>query len=148
MIATLLASIFGFGSSLVPELIKLWQQKQDRVHELDILRLQMDMVAKGQSQRLEAIGLEADAREAEAIYRTYHVGVAWVDALNGTVRPVLAYAFFLLFAGVKLLQWQMLLSLGQVDVVALWGEDDQVIFATIISFYFGSRAMQKIRHGK
>jgi len=125
----------------------LWSDHGDRRHELAILQLQMEQQAKGHSQRLEEIHTQADITKSRALYKTYATGVAWVDALNGTVRPVLAYAFFVLYALVKLLQfaafdwgyplpWQL---------QALWSNEDQAIFAGIISFYFGQRAMQKVR---
>jgi hypothetical protein len=71
-----------------------------------------------------------------------------VDALNGTVRPVLAYAFFLLYFTVKCMQFA-LIDWGQPplpwQVQALWGAEDQAIFAGIIAFYYGQRAMGKAR---
>jgi hypothetical protein len=69
-------------------------------------------------------------------------GIRWVDALNGTVRPVIAYSFFILYALVKGMQFSAGLPW------LLWTEEDQAIFAGIISFYFGQRAMSKLRQGK
>jgi len=70
-----------------------------------------------------------------------------VDALNGTVRPVLAYSFFLLYGAVKYAQITMLLdSINLLEAFPLiWQDEDQTIFAGIISFYFGARAMSKLR---
>jgi cellulose synthase/poly-beta-1,6-N-acetylglucosamine synthase-like glycosyltransferase len=74
-----------------------------------------------------------------------------VDALNGTVRPVIAYAFFILYALVKLLSYAAVANSNVVPFVVLhdtlWTEDDAAIFAGIISFYFGQRAMAKVRQG-
>jgi len=138
---TLLSSLLGLFSSALPDLLKYFQDKQDKAHELDVMKLQMEMQAAGASQRLDEINANADIAETTALYKTYTTGVHWVDALNGTVRPVIAYSFFILYAFVKYNQitampWQ------------LWTEDDQIIFSGIISFYFGSRAMSKIRAGK
>ena len=62
------------------------------------------------------------------------------------MRPVLAYAFFLLYASVKWLQ----LSILNFDLDAaahiLWSGEDQAIFSGIISFYFGQRAFRKMRN--
>jgi len=63
-------------------------------------------------------------------------------ALNGTVRPVIAYSFFALYASVKAIQFSANLPW------LLWTAEDQAIFAGIISFYFGQRAMSKLRGGK
>lgn len=146
---TLLASLIGFVSSLVPDGMKMLRDAQDRKHELTILQLQLEQQKQGQNQHLEEIRLQADASESAALYQTYRVGIGWVDALGGTVRPVLAYGFFLLYAAVKGMQWSMLPDNPlpwQVEV--LWGEEDRAVFAGIMAFYFGQRTMAKLRGSK
>lgn len=143
---TLFASLLGFFSSLVPDGMKMLRDHQDRKHELTIMKMQMEMKEADRSERLEEIRLQADAAESAALYKTYKVGVAWVDALNGTVRPVLAYSFFALYATIKFMQWSMLPDNPLPwHVDTLWNEEDRAIFAGIIAFYFGSRAMKQVR---
>ena len=147
---TLLGSLIGFISAAFPDLLKIWRDAADRKHELTILRLQMEQAAQGHQQRLEEINTQADIAESKALYRTYYSGIKWVDALNGTVRPVLAYAFFLLYFTIKCMQFAMV-DLGNPlpwHMDMLWSVEDQAIFAGIISFYFGQRAMSKVRSGK
>ncbi|PJF37983.1 MAG: hypothetical protein CUN55_19315 [Phototrophicales bacterium] len=107
----------------------------------------MEQQAQGHSNRLEEINVQADIAESRALYKTYSTGVRWVDSLNGTVRPVLAYAFFLLYTSVKWAQISMLLDTTtlQEAIPLVWQMEDQAIFAGIISFYFGQRAMGKLR---
>ncbi len=144
---TLLASLLGFISSTFPDLLKLWKDGADRKHELAILQLQLEQQNQGHINRLEEIQIAADSVEARALYRTYNVGIRWVDALNGTVRPVLAYSFFLLYTAVKFAQVSMLLDYSPIGeaITLIWHEEDQTIFAGIISFYFGARAFSKLR---
>lgn len=147
---TLLGSLLGFVSAAFPDLLKLWRDRADRKHELTILRMQMEQQSLGHQQRLEEINTQADIAESKALYRTYYSGIKWVDALNGTVRPVLAYAFFLLYFTIKCMQFAMV-DLGNPlpwHMDMLWSVEDQAIFAGIISFYFGQRAMSKVRSGK
>ena len=146
----LLGAVLGFLTSIFPDLFKAWRAKQDNAHELAVLRLQMEAAAQGAQQHLDEVGIAAE----QAMYVAAHApqqltGIDWVDALNASVRPVLAYAFFLLYAGVKAaiffslhgntLPWQ---------VEKLWTQDDAAIFAGIITFYFGSRAASRARQGK
>lgn len=143
---TLFSALVGLISSAIPDMLKMWRDHQDRQHEVTLLTMQMQQQAAGHANRLEEIGVQADIAESNAIYRTYTTGIHWVDALNGTVRPVIAYAFFMLYAGVKL--WQV--NLLPADPLpwqydTLWGEEDRAIFAGIIAFYFGQRAMSKVR---
>lgn len=147
---TLLATLVGFISSAFPDLLKIWRDAADRKHELTILRMQMEQQAQGHSQRLEEINAQADISETRALYRTYSTGIRWVDALNGTVRPVLAYTFFLLYFVIKCMQFAVVDLSNPLPwhMATLWSVEDQAIFAGIISFYFGQRAMSKVRQGK
>lgn len=146
---TLLASLIGFFSSFFPALVKLWQDKSDKQHELAILQLQMQSAQADRDVRREEIGVNADIAESAALYQTYRTGVTWVDALNGTVRPVITYAFFFEYALVKYLQYTVIGDHAPLFqyLDTLWTQEDQAIFAGIISFYFGQRAMNK-RLGK
>ena len=146
---TLLGSLLGFISATFPSLLKLWQDSSDKQHEITLLKMQMEQQAQGHTERLDEINAQADITESEALYKTYTTGIDWVDALNGSVRPVIAYAFFLLYALMKLLSYAAVSNSPSVPFVVLhdtlWTEDDAAIFAGIISFYFGQRAMSKLR---
>jgi hypothetical protein len=144
---TLLASITGFISSIFPDILKYFNDQKDKKHELAILDKQIEVQKAGTSGRLEEITAIAPLSETNSLYTTYKTGVRWVDALNGTVRPVLAYAFFALYSCVKYLQYLVIYSNEPLSIYIgqLWTTDDQAIFAGIISFYFGQRAISKLR---
>lgn len=148
---TLLGSLLGFISSAFPDLLKLWQDKQDRAHELQILDRQMEQMRLGHNQRLEEIAVNADISESLALLKhdSQPSGVTWVDGLRASVRPVITYAFFLLFTGVKLCAlYVMVADDGLAFVVALakiWDPETQALFAAVMSFWFGSRALSKAR---
>jgi len=147
---TLFASIVGFIGSIFPELLKMLKDKNDKAHELKILEKQMEMQKNGASARLEEITSHHNVALQKAIYRTYRTGITWVDSLNGTVRPVLAYSFFILYGVVKFLQVWTITSNAPAFVYldVLWTEEDHAIFAGIISFYYGQRAINKHRTKK
>lgn len=143
---TLLASIAGFISSLVPEVLKLFIDRFDKRHELEIMDRQISMSKEGISARLEEITGYADIVETKALYATFKSGIVWIDALNSLVRPLLAYSFFALYAVIKYFEFEMVAKITEdprVIIDALWNVDDQAIFAGIISFYFGHRALSK-----
>lgn len=139
---TFFSTLLGFLGAAFPDFIKLFRDREDRKHELAVMDRQIQLQTQGHTQRLEEIRIQAEGQEQQSLYQTYQVGVAWVDALNGTVRPMLAYSFFLLYAFVKLGQF---LALAPGEAHSLWNEEDQAIFAGIISFYYGSRAFSKIK---
>jgi hypothetical protein len=147
---TLIGSLLGFVSSLFPDLLKLFRDRQDRQHELAILDRQMEMMRSGHQQRLEEIQVQADIAESQALYKSaVPTGVKWVDALAGTVRPVITYAFFTLFAAVKGSALYVLIAVeGMLLAQALpqiWDPATQALFAAVMSFWFGQRALQKAR---
>ena len=146
---TLLGSILGFLSSAFPEMLKIFKDRHDRRHELDILDRQVEMSKIGHNQRLEEIQINADATEAVALYSHASIKSApWVDVLAGSVRPLVTYAFFLLYAGVKYAQWSVLRQLTTIStwsetLLQLWQIEDQVLFATVMSFWFGQRTLRQ-----
>ena len=142
---TLFASIAGFLSSILPEIFRFFKDSQDKKHEIELLQIQMEYSRTAHTHQLEAIEMQRDALEHHHLYSTYNAGVYWVDALNATVRPVLAYSFFIMYGAVKFLQLRYIAAnselVAYLDV--LWNQDDQAIFAGIISFYFGQRTFSK-----
>ena len=144
---TLLASLTGFISSLIPEIMKFFIDRNDKKHEIQILEYQMKLKKNSSNDRLEEITMYSNVSEAQALYKTYKTGICWIDALNGSVRPVLAYSFFFIYTFVKYLQYKIIaVSVNIVDILTvLWSLEDQAIFAGIISFYFGQRAISKLR---
>jgi hypothetical protein len=142
---TLFASITGFISSLIPEVIKYFKDINDKRHELNIMDKQIEYNKNSNSNTLEQIHISKDILEYSALYNTYSTNIKWVDMLNGSVRPMLAYSFFFLYMGVKYLQYKAISSSAHVieylDVI--WNIDDQAIFAGIISFYYGQRTFKR-----
>ena len=142
---TMIASLFGGLLGFVPELIKLWKDKSDKAHELKLLDLQAKNAELYHEQRILELNTQADISESAGLYRTYTTGITWVDALNGTVRPVLTYSFFMLYAVVKYYQFTAI-GPGSPTFMytsVLWTEEDQAIFAGVIGYYFGQRSMAK-----
>ncbi len=144
---TLIASLVGFISSLIPEIMKYFLDKNDKKHELSILEQQMKLKKTNPGSQLDEIIALTNLGEQQALYKTYKTGICWVDALNGTVRPLLAYAFFGMYGFIKFLQYRVIAGSVNINeiVTILWTGEDQAIFAGIISFYFGQRALSKLR---
>ena len=149
---TLLGALLGFLGSAFPEFIRIFRDSKDRAHELAMMDRQIEFMKLQTNQRLEEIQMGAEAQAAKFMYRhAAPTGVAWVDALAGTVRPVITYSFFCLYAGVKTSQWMVLQNLrlsADEALVQLWNIEDQTLFATVISFWFGQRLLMKARQDK
>ena len=143
---TLLASIAGFISSIIPEIIKYFKDINDKKHELDILNKQIEYNATNAAKSLEEIHISRDILEQASLYSTYKTEIKWVDTLNGSVRPILAYSFFLMYMWVKYLQYKAISSSAYIIeyMEIIWNIDDQAIFAGIISFYYGQQTFRRV----
>jgi hypothetical protein len=145
---TLLGSLIGFAASAFPELLKITREHAHRKHELALLDRQLDPqnAAPTSVALLPASLLSADAQPSVA----HHA--SWVEALRGSVRPVITYGFFGLFALVKLTSLATLLQAGGMEVAsalqAIWDGESQALLATVMSFWFGARSLQRapMRH--
>lgn len=168
----LCSALLGFISSAFPDFLKLFRDGRDRAHELALLRLQMEydrekltaqqaQSAAEASARLQEVQLQMAVAERNALNAGSGtapgmLGIHWVDALAGSVRPVMTYCFFGLYLIVKLCQFRLLVDptlpwLQQMRaeqvLLSLWTEDDMGMFAAVVAFWFGSRALGKLRRG-
>ena len=151
----LLGSLLGFFSGFVPELLKIWNDRSDKKHELMLMQKQIEATEHTNKYKLEAINVESDIREKEALYKhdSKPSGIGWIDGLRASVRPVITYSFFILFAAVKVtiligamrVYDHMGMGVAFIEAMPLiWDSKTEVLFAAIISFWFGSRAINKV----
>ena len=146
---SLMGSLLGFGTSFLPKVMEFFQDKHDKKHELAVMEVQIRQQKEVASQKLEAINVEADIREIEALQKSIQPsGVKWIDGLRGSVRPVITYSFFLLFVFVEVSAYLSLTASGVsgLDAAgAIWDEDTKALFAAVISFWFGGRAIARLK---
>ena len=144
---SLFGSLLGFGTSFLPKVMDYFQDRSDKKHELAVREVQIRQQKELASQKLEMVNVEADIREVEALQKSMQpTGVKWVDGLRGSVRPVITYAFFLLFVFVEVSAYLSLTAQGVsgLDAVdAVWDEDTKALFAAVIAFWFGGRAIAR-----
>ena len=144
---SLFGSLLGFGTSFLPKVMDYFQDRSDKKHELAVMEVQIRQQKELASQKLEMVNVEADIREVEALQKSMQpTGVKWVDGLRGSVSPVITYAFFLLFVFVEVSAYLSLTAQGVsgLDAVdAVWDEDTKALFAAVIAFWFGGRAIAR-----
>ena len=140
---SLLGSLLGFGTSFLPEVLNYFKQQQEHKQRLELMKAQSEI-------RLKELDFEADIEESKGIYehdRSIDAG-GFVNALRGSVRPVITYAFFGLFCAVEAVIVVKVLESGgdwKAAVELLWSGETQGLFAAIMSFWFGNRAVSKYR---
>ena len=151
MVISLLGTALGFGTSIIPEILGYFKQKQANEQEIALLEAKAKYADKLSELKIKELDAEADIAETKGIYehdRSIDAG-GFVNALRGSVRPVLTYAVFLLFATIKGVTLYSMVSTQGMDLsaglVAIWDPETSVIFSSIIAFWFGSRSMSKVR---
>lgn len=67
--------------------------------------------------------------------------------LRASVRPVITYAFFGLFAGLKILAFCHALSVDHASALGslpvIWDENADALFGAVLGFWFGSRIISR-----
>lgn len=148
---SLLGTLLGFGTSIVPEILGYFKQKQANQQELAMLEAKAKYAEKLSDLKLKELDAQADIVESQSIYQhdSNLDSGRFVNALRGSVRPIITYAFFILFAAVKTTALMTVMSKDGMDLaaalMAIWDSETQAIFSAIIAFWFGNRAMSKAR---
>jgi len=155
---TLLTTIVSFLSGGIPRILDFFQDRNDKKHELDMANLQftreLELQKAGlQSQehieeiRLDGIQVQTAASEREALYsHDVEIGKGastWVINARALVRPAITFGFFVILFLVDGFAVFYAFQKGtefSVAIKALWDDDMKIIFASIISFWFGTRA--------
>lgn len=145
---TLLGSVLGFLTALAPKLIGLWNDRQDRKHELAMMDAQSVIQERLGEQKIEAMGVDADIRDMESVREhdqtLMRQASGFVVNLAASVRPVITYAFFIEFVALSLALMFGWMEPYQYEVI--WDEDMKAIFAAIMSFWFSSRTLNRQGH--
>jgi hypothetical protein len=165
---TLLTTVVSFLSGGLPKLLDFFQDKSDKKHELALAQLQTE-----RELALKKAGLEVEERiahiqteqvqinadvsnnqtalqERQALY-AHDIAIGqgasqWVVNLRAMVRPAITYGMFLMFAFVEIFGFVYAWKTGVAFDVALnnlWDDDTQTIWASIVSFWFGTQAFSK-----
>jgi len=151
MIATILGAVTGFGGSVVPAVIDFFKDKNESKVRLEEMKMKAELMKAGVEIDLKKFQARAkDDEHARLIAHDISLqdDKGLMAGLRKSVRPVITYAFFLLFCAVEGVMIYHALQQGT-DIVAVmqhvWDDETQAIFAAIISFWFGSRALEKSR---
>jgi hypothetical protein len=148
---SILGSLLGFASSAVPAVTDHFAKKEDRQLELDKMRLMAELKREGMDFDLklhDAMGADKEHQRLIDHDISINKGTGFIAGLQKSVRPVITYAFFGLFATIEITLLLEALEKGtdfSEAINLLWDEETKAIFAAIISFWFGSRAIEKAR---
>jgi hypothetical protein len=158
---TLLTTLISFLAGGVPKLMDFFQDKSDKAHEIELAKMQtereLQMLKEGyvaqarvEEIRTEQISIQSAEKEREALY-AHDIAIGqgaaqWVINARAMVRPSITYGMFILFAFVEIFGFIYAWKTGVDFIIALdvlWDNDTQIIWASVVSFWFGTQAFSK-----
>lgn len=147
---SILGAALGFVGSALPEVFSFFNKKGEDKTKLEILKLQSQLMEKGSEVDLLSFREKASDSEHERLLKhdtSMQGDTGFVGGLRKSVRPAITYLFFFLFAVVKVTS--LIKATESNDfytaIELVWDEETKTIFAAIMGFWFGSRALEKKR---
>jgi len=144
----LLGSLLGFGSSFLPEILNYFKANQQQAHRMSMMRLETELAQQRSEMKLVELDKQADIEETKGLYehdRSIDAG-GFINALRGSVRPVITYAFFGLFVATKVVIMVKVTQSGgdwMQAVELMFDPETQGLFSAVLAFWFGNRAISK-----
>lgn len=158
---TMISTLLSFLAGGLPKILAMFQDRQDKKHELALVAAQKERElalaergfiaqAKVEELKLEQVQTETAGAERQSLYQhDIEIGKGasqWVINLRASVRPVITYGMFLLLVFIDVAGFVYAWKVGtdfQVMLDYLWDEETQIIWASVIAFWFGSQAFDK-----
>jgi len=165
---TLFSSLISFLMGGLPKILEFVQDRADKKHELALAAMQTERELTLKKAGLEAqeriehiqteqIQITADVQmvqtqmqERQALY-AHDVAIGqgasqWVINMRAATRSVITYGMFVMFMFVEVFgfcyAWQTDVAFD-VALNHLWDDETQIIWACIVSFWFGGQAFKK-----
>ena len=164
---TLFSSLISFLMGGLPKILEFFQDRADKKHELALAAMQTE-----RELTLKKAGLEAQERiehiqteqiqinaevtnnqtamqERQALY-AHDVALGqgasiWVTNMRAATRSVITYGMFIMFMFVEVFGFYYAWHTDVAFDVALnhlWDDETQIIWACIVSFWFGGQAFK------
>ncbi|SHO52824.1 hypothetical protein [Desulfopila aestuarii] len=153
---TLIGSALGGLFRLAPEVIRLFDKRNERAHELAMMDKNLEYDAARHKWQLQAVETQGqmvlDAAGMEALVESIRAqgrptGFVWVDAMSAAVRPLLTFWWVIVLYSLVLGARFYLMTksgLGSAETITLlWGSPEQGIVSSIFTFWFLDRVIKK-----
>lgn len=150
-IGPLVGGVFGLGASVAPDVISLIKDAYAHRYDMELKMLELEAADKNYQFQLQQQDTSASLAELQALLAQDATlkGNWFVEILRASVRPVVTYLFLGMFLLVKTTTLFYMVGFDHTPVVAaiplLWDSETMSLFAAVLSFWFGSRALQAYR---
>ena len=150
-------SLLGGIFRLAPEVLKYFDKKNERQHELAMFDKQCDLEKVRGQIRLEEIGAQRDMAVDVGVMDAFKAAIdqqtemakaagGWVASLSASVRPVMTYYLLLLYGVAKTAAIILAYYAGQPMLEVLknaWGVDDMALLSGVVNYWILDRTLAK-----
>lgn len=167
LLGTLFGGLLGFLAAALPNVYARMKDVFEHQKVMDLNDQRIELARAGLASVASDEGVVAPVTEVAAIVAEGKVDAAaedaeaeeapnWVQSLMASlrvgVRPLITYAFFVIFVYVKIKAMQQGYFVDGTSAVELlpviWDEGTQTLFSAVLAFWFGSRAFDKEQDAK
>lgn len=152
-----LGGLIGGIFRLAPEVLKFFDKKNEREHELSMFSRQCELEQMRGQQKLAEIGAQREAAVDSGVMDAFNAAISqqaemvkaaggWAASLSASVRPVLTYYLLLIYGAVKtcfiLLAYQNNVPFAEA-LVKNWTTDDMALLTGVINYWMIDRSLAK-----
>ncbi len=153
MLLTLVGALGGALINVIPTLIAYFIRREDTAqlkakyeYELAKTKLEADVSIARQQMETDLVAESNERVAIDADVQRSDVGGFW-STVRTSIRPVITYSMFMCFIGLKGFAFYHSIFILNYDVLIaldyIWDPQTEAIFAAIVGFWFGSRAIEK-----
>lgn len=144
----LLGPLFGGFFRLAPEILKFFDRKDERKHELALTQQQIELAKVQGSLKMQEIAGQTDIAHINALMevakaQAQPTGIKWVDAWNALMRPIITTQWVvILYPAVMIATYILAVDSGVPALQALvkvFGTEEKAICGGILTFWFLDR---------
>jgi len=138
---------------LAPEIMKGFDRRNERAHELAMMQVEIQIVEKRLDHEMRKVDAAMTMAEMDAISQavkeqgqTARAAGTFVSALSALVRPLVTYWFVSMYSAVKIVSMSMAIASGghwQEVLVSSWTADDMAMLVMVLSFWFVGRTIDR-----
>ena len=153
----ILGSVLGGVFRLAPEVLKFFDKKNERLHELSMFSRQCELEQLRGAQKLAEIGAVREAAVDVGVMDAFNAAInqqaemvkaagGWAASLSASVRPVMTYYLLVLYGTAKTAAMVLAYYHGQslTEVLAKsWGSDDMALLTGVINYWMIDRSLAK-----
>jgi hypothetical protein len=153
LLETLGGGLLGGIFRLAPEVIKVFDAKNSRKHELNMLDKELQFAAMNAEAEVHRTNAAMTVAELDAMGaalkeqgQTARAAGKFVAAISALVRPIVTYWFVIMYSAVKIVTMRMAVASGGAwdeVLVTSWNTQDMATLTMILTFWFVGRVYER-----